>query len=47
MYKFEAMSHSIEEMKELVSRRFTEDDAIEANIGFGFRLQQYEQLNAL
>ena len=47
MYKFEAMSHSIEEMKELVSRRFTEDDAIEANIGFGYRLQQYEQLNAL
>ena len=47
MYKFEDMSHSIEEMKELVSRRFSEDDAIEANIGFGYRLQQYEQLNAL
>lgn len=47
MYKFEEMNHSVEEMKELLSRRVSEGDAIEANIGFGFRTQQYEQLNAL
>ena len=47
MYKFEDMGHSVDEMKNLIRKRVSEDDAIEANIGFGYRLQQYEQLNAL
>ena len=47
MYKFEDMDHSVEEMKNLIRKRVSEDDAIEANIAFGFRTQQYEQLNDL
>ncbi len=47
MYKFEDMGHSIEEMKELINRRVTEDDHIEANIAFGYRTKMYEQLNDL
>ena len=47
MYKFEAMDHSIEEMKELIRRRVSEDDHIEANIAFGYRTKMYERLNDL
>jgi len=47
MYKFEAMGHSVEEMKELIRRRVSEDDHIEANIAFGYRTKMYEQLNDL
>ena len=47
MYKFESMGHSIEEMKELIRRRVSEDDHIEANIAFGYRTKMYEQLNDL
>ena len=41
------MDHSIEEMKELIRRRVSEDDHIEANIAFGYRTKMYEQLNDL
>ena len=47
MYKCEDMGHSVDEMKNLIRKRVSEDDAIEANIAFGFRTQQYEQLNGL
>ena len=47
MYKFESMDHSVEEMKELIRRRVSEDDHIEANIAFGYRTKMYEQLNDL
>lgn len=47
MYQFADMGHSIEEMKNLLERRVSESDSIEANIAYGFRTKQFEELNGL
>lgn len=47
MYTFEAMSHSIDEMKNLIRRRTHDGMADEANKGFEFATKIFEQLNDL
>lgn len=47
MYQFAEMTHSVEEMKGLIRRRTNEGMADEANKGFEFSTQIFEQLNDL
>lgn len=47
MYTFEAMNHSIDEMKNLIRRRTHDGMADEANKGFEFATKIFEQLNDL
>lgn len=47
MYQFAEMSHSVEEMKELIRRRTHDGMADEANKGFDFAIKIFEQLNDL
>ena len=47
MYTFEAMTHSVDEMKALIRRRTTDAMAPEANIAFDFSTRIFEQLNDL
>lgn len=47
MYAFESMTHSVEEMKELIRRRTHDGMADEANKAFEFATKIFEQLNDL
>jgi heme oxygenase len=47
MYAFEEMTHSVEEMKELIRARTNDDMAPEAIIAFDFSTKIFEQLNDL
>ncbi len=47
MYAFEEMTHSVEEMKEMIRRRTHDGMADEANKAFEFAVKVFEQLNDL
>ena len=47
MYTFEAMTHSVDEMKNLIRKRTKDSMADEANIAFDFSTKIFEELNAL
>ena len=47
MYTFEAMTHSVDEMKNLIRKRTKDSMADEANIAFDFSTKIFEELNNL
>ena len=47
MYTFEAMTHSVDEMKTLIRKRTKDSMSDEANIAFDFSTKIFEELNAL
>ena len=47
MYTFEAMTHSVDEMKTLIRKRTKDSMSDEANIAFDFSTKIFEELNNL
>ena len=47
MYSFDAMTHSVDEMKNLIRKRTKDSMAEEANKAFDFSTKIFEELNAL
>ena len=47
MYSFDAMTHSVDEMKNLIRKRTKDSMAEEANKAFNFSTKIFEELNAL
>ena len=47
MYTFEAMTHSVDEMKTLIRKRTKDSMSDEANISFNFSTKIFEELNNL